>query len=233
MKPVRLLLVALTLVLTSCATTTPQPGTILWEEGLDQVRLDLEPASIRNTHPIVLDPGQVANLLRGVRAGERRNLIHRLITGEAKQRRAFRDDEILLLAKPIAEALAQARPDQRVYFHLSQPGSGGGEITTTGWIFARDPLLFLQLSEVHDLHAPGPDISKYIRYMPDVPEAPIPFDVTFEPEMYLNKEVSKGSWLAPDQLEELQIRYREALSELPSYVIEEPKGQAPMEKRVP
>ena len=79
-------------------------------------------------------------------------------------------------------------------------GFSGGEVTTTGWIFARDPLLFLQLSEGHDLHMPDPDISKYIRYMPDVPEAPTPFDVTFEPEMSLNKEVSKGSWLAPDQL---------------------------------
>jgi hypothetical protein len=232
MKPAHVLLI-LTLVLSSCAVTMPQPGPVLWEEGLDQVRLDLDPTTNRNTHPITLSPGQIANLLRGERAGERRNVIHRLISGEAKHTRAFRDDEILILAKPVADALAQARPDQRVYFHLSQPGAGGGEVTTTGWIFARDPLLLLQLSEVHDLHAPGPDISKYIRYMPDVPEAPTPFDVTFEPEMYLNKEVSKGSWLAPDQLEELQIRYREALSELPSYVIEEPKGQAPSEKRIP
>jgi hypothetical protein len=77
------------------------------------------------------------------------------------------------------------------------------------------------------------DISKYIRYMPDVREAPTPFDVTLEREMYLNKEVSKGSWVAPDQLEELQIHYRDAFNELPSYVIEEPKGQGPSEKRVP
>jgi hypothetical protein len=77
----------------------------------------------------------------------------------------------------------------------------------------------------------GPDISKYLRNMPDVPEAPTPFGLTFEPQEYVNKEVSKGSWLAPDQLEELQIRYREALTELPSYVIEEPK--TPLEDRVP
>jgi hypothetical protein len=206
---------------------------VLWEEGLDQVRLDLEPTPIRNTHPVVLSAGQIANLLRGVRAGERRNVIHRFIGGEAKHTRAFRDEEILLLAKPIASALARARPDQRVYFHLSQAGAGGGEITTTGWIFVRDPLLFVQLSEVHDLHAPGPDISKYMRYMPDVPEAPTPFDVTFEPEMYVNKEVSKGSWLAPDQLEELQIYYRDALSELPGYILEEPKRPGQLEERIP
>ena len=231
MKLSHVLLLIPVLMFVSCAAIMPQPGSVLWEEGLDQVRLDLEPTTNRNTHPVMLSPGQIANLFRGVRAGERRNLIHRLISGEARQTRAFRDEEILILAKPIAEALAQARPDQRVYFHLSQAGGGGGEVTTTGWIFARDPLLLLQLSEVHDLHAPGPDISKYIRYMPDVPEAPIPFDVTFEPEMYLNKEVSKGSWLAPDQLEELQIRYREALRELPSYILEEPTRHAPSENR--
>lgn len=228
-----LFLMTLSVVLVSCAETTPGPGSVLWEEGLDQVRLDLEPTSIRNTHPVTLSAGQIANLLRGVRAGERRNVIHRLISGEAKHTRAFRDDEILLLAKPISNALAQARPDQRVYFHLSQAGAGGGEVTTTGWVFVRDPLFFLQLSEVHDLHAPGPDISKYIRHMPDVPEAPTLFDVTFEPEVYVNKEVSKGSWLAPDQLEELQIRYRDALSELPSYILEEPKRSAPIEDKMP
>ena len=230
MNVTRLRLLMLSLLWVSCAETTPRPGSVLWEEGLDQVRLDSEPTPVRNTHPVILSAGQMANLLRGVRAGERRNLIYRLVSGEAKQTRAFRDDEILLLAKPMADALARATPDQRVYFHLSQPGAGG-EVTTTGWAFARDPLLFLQLSEVHDLHAVGPDISKYLRNMPDVPEAPTPFGLTFEPQEYVNKEVSKGSWLAPDQLEELQIRYREALTELPSYVIEEPK--TPLQDRVP
>jgi hypothetical protein len=231
MTSTRFLLLIVSLLSMSCAETIPRPGSVLWEEGLDQVRLDVEPTSLRNTHPVTLSAGQVANLLRGVRAGERRNVVYRLISGEAKQTRAFRDDEILLLAKPIADALARATPDQRVYFHLSQPEAGSGEVTTTGWAFARDPLLFLQLSEVHDLHAVGPDISKYIRNMPDVPEAPTPFGITFEPQEYVNKEVSKGSWLAPDQLEELQIRYREALAELPTYVIEEPR--MPLEHRVP
>src|SRR5688500_4167429 len=97
MNPSHLLL-GVSLMLVSCAATTPEAGSILWEEGLDQVRLDLEPTSIRNTHPVALSAGQMANLLRGVRAGERRNLIHRLVSGEAKHTRAFRDDEILLLA---------------------------------------------------------------------------------------------------------------------------------------
>jgi hypothetical protein len=69
--------------------------------------------------------------------------------------------------------------------------------------------------------------------MPDVSEGPTPFNVTFEPEMYVNTEVSKGSWLAPDQLEELQIRYRDALNELPNYILEEPKRSGLSEERTP
>lgn len=69
--------------------------------------------------------------------------------------------------------MAQAEPKERVCFCVSQPsGRGGGEGSTAGWFFVREPILYLLLSEAHDLHAPGPDISKYVRKLPDVPEAP-------------------------------------------------------------
>ncbi|MGZ9189299.1 MAG: hypothetical protein ACXW39_04500, partial [Nitrospira sp.] len=91
----------------------------------------------------------------------------------------------------------------------------GQEETTTGWLTIREPLLYLSLSEVHDRHSPGPDISKYDRQMPNVPEASAEFNVTFEPEEFLAKVRSAGRLFAPDQREELQIRYREALSSMP------------------
>jgi len=207
---------------TGCATSTPPPaGTVQWEEGLSQVRIDPQAGELPNTHPVRVTASEVATLLRGVRAGEHRNWFHRLVSGGALKIRAFRDDEIGVIAPPLAEALGKAGPADHVYFHLSEADPKGGELTTTGWVFVREPILYLLLSEVHDHHAPGPDISKYIRYMPDVPEAPVPFDATFEPEEYLVKERSKGSWLAPDQLEELQIRYRDALAVLPAYRIQD------------
>jgi hypothetical protein len=202
-----------------CAPSLHAPGQVLWESGRDEVRLDTDLDGHRNSHPVALTPSQVGTLLRSVRAGDRRNWVHRLVSGEAVKTRAFRDDELDVLAVPIADAFGKAGPAERVYFHLSQPHPTGGEVTTTGWMFVREPILYLQLSDVHDLHGPDPDISKYMRNMPDVPTAPVPFDVTFEPQDYLVKEVSKGSWWAPDQLEELGVLYREALSVLPPYSV--------------
>jgi hypothetical protein len=110
--------------------------------------------------------------------------------------------------------LELASPDQRVYFHLSHVTEYGEEETTSGWLSVRDNLLYLSLREIHDRHSPGPEISKYDRVLPNVPEQAPSFNVTFEPEEYVAKARSGWTWFTPDQQEELQIRYREALDEL-------------------
>ena len=179
--------------------------------------LEPDPDSTVNTHPVSLTPTEVGTLLRGVRSWERRNAIHRLFSGPADRRRTFRDEEIAILAPPLSKALAQASPSERVYFHLSHPTDQGNEETTTGWASVRGPLLHLSLSEAHDQHGPGPDISKYERQLPNVPEASADFDVTFEPEEYLAKVRSAGKLFASDQREELQIRYQDALASMPAH----------------
>ena len=210
------LLVGIT-VLAGCTSAPALPQQTVYESGLNTVRLERDPDSSSNTHPATLTATEVATLLRGVRAWEQRNFIHRLFSGEATRTRAFRDEEINLVAPALSKALAQATPAQRVYFRLSHATEQGDEETTTGWLSIRNPLLILSLSEVHDRHSPGPDISKYDRQMPNVPEASASFDVAFEPEEYLVKVTSGGRWFAPDQREELQMRYREALTVLPVY----------------
>jgi hypothetical protein len=213
-------------IISACASTPPvQPKPIL-EAGRNVVQLESDPDSAGNSHPTKLTPGEAGALLRSVRAWERRNLIHRLFVGNAPRVRAFQDEEINLLAPALSKALAQAGSSERVYFHLSRATDAGEEETTTGWLSVRDPVLYLSLSEVHDRHGPAPDISKYDRQMPNVPEASAQFDVTFEPEEFLIKVVSAGRFWAPDQREEMQIRYRDALSQLPSYPILEPGSGA-------
>ena len=182
-----------------------------------------DPDSTANTHPANLSPAEIGTLLRSVRSWERRNFIHRLFSGEADKTRAFRNEEIALLAPALSKALAQAAPDERAYFHLSHATDEGDEESTTGWLSIRNGTLYLALSEVHDRHGPEPDISKYERQMPNVPERSAAFDVTFEPEEYLIKVKSGGRLFAPDQREELQIKYREALAALPSYPGLEPR----------
>lgn len=214
-------------VLAGCASQPIAEPKIVYESGLNTVRLETDPDSTSNSHPATLTPTDVGTLLRGVRAWERRNVIHRLFGGQADRTRAFRDEEIMLLAPALSKALNQVSPTQRVYFHLSHVTDEGLEETTTGWLSVRGPVLYLSLSEVHDRHGPGPDIGKYDRQMPNVPERSSAFDVIFEPEEYLLKVRSGGRLFAPDQHEELQIRYREALSALPVYPGLEPRQQKP------
>ena len=214
--------------LAGCASQPASPQKTIYESGLNTVRLEEDPDSTSNTHPAVLTPTEIGTLLRGVRTWERRNVIHRLFSGKGDRTRAFRDEEILVLAPALSKALAQATPTQRVYFHLSHATDQGEEETTIGWLSIQGAILSLALSEVHDRHSPGPDISKYDRQMPNVPERSAAFDVTFEPEEYLVKVSSRGRLFAPDQREELQIRYREALKALPVYPGLEPRQKIPV-----
>jgi hypothetical protein len=212
-------------VAAACSSTPSVPPKTIYESGRNQVRLEKDPDSAANSHPATLSPTEVGTLLRSVRAWERRNFIHRLVSGQADKTRAFRNEEIAVLAPPLSKALAQAAPDERVYFHLSHATEQGDEESTTGWLSIRQDALYLSLSAVHDRHGPEPDISKYERQMPNVPERSSSFDVTFEPEEYLIKVRSGGKLFSPDQREELEIKYRDALAALPAYPGLEPHTQ--------
>jgi hypothetical protein len=115
---------------------------------------------------------------------------------------------------PLSTALSLAEPTERVYFNLSHATDQGDQETTTGWISIRGPILHMTISAVHDRHGPGPDISKYDCQLPNIPEAPALYDVIFEPEEFLVKASSTARFWAPDQREELQIRYQEAFAVL-------------------
>lgn len=206
-----------------CAGTPNSPPKTIYESGRNQVRLVKDIESTSNAHPATLSPSEIGTLLRNVRVWERRNVVHRLFSGNADKTRAFRDEEIRILAPALSKALAVAAPDERAYFHLSHATDQGDEESTTGWLSIRNGTLYLSLSEVHDRHGPEPDISKYDRQMPNVPERSAAFDATFEPEEYLIKVTSGGRLFAPDQREELQIKYREALAALPAYPGLEPR----------
>jgi hypothetical protein len=213
--PLRALLIIVGIFLTiGCASQPVSSSRTIHEAGLNTVRLEQDPDSTSNAHPATLTAAEVGTLLRGVRAAERRNIVHRLIFGQADQTRAFRKEEIALLALPLSTALSLAEPTERVYFNLSHATDQGDQETTTGWISIQGPILHLIISAVHDRHSPGPDISKYDRQLPNIPEASALYDVTFEPDEFLAKASSSARFWAPDQREELQIRYQDALAAL-------------------
>jgi hypothetical protein len=226
--PLRVLLIAAGVYLTVGCASEPVPlGRTILDAGLNIVRLEQDPDSGSNTHPVTLTPADVGTLLRGVRATERRNFVHRLIFGQADQTRAFRKDEISVLALPLSTALSLAEPTERVYFKLSRATDQGDQETTTGWISIRGSVLHLTISNVHDRHSPGPDISKYDRPLPNIPEASASYDVTFEPEEFLVEAISRTRFGAPDQQEELKIRYQDALAALTVQPGQERDGKKP------
>ena len=213
--PLRALLIIVGISITAGCASQPLTTTrTIYEAGLNTVRLEQDPNSSSNTHPATLTATEVGTLLRGVRASERRNILHRLLFGQADQTRAFRKEEIAVLAGPLSTALSLAEPTDRVYFNLSHTTDQGDQETTTGWISIRGPILHLTISGVHDRHSPGPDISKYDRQLPNIPEASATYDVIFEPEEFVDQTHSRVRFWAPDQREELQIRYQEALAAL-------------------
>ena len=214
MRVVRVLFVLSLGVISGCAGALPAPETVIYKSGLNQVHLEKDPESLSNGHPATLTPSDIGALLRGVRVWKQRNFIHRLYSGEAERTRAFRNEEVKILIPALSKALELSSPDQRVYFHLSNVTEYGEEETTSGWLSVRGDLLHLSLSEVHDRHSPGPEISKYDRVMPNVPEQAPVFNVIFEPEEYLTKVRSGWRLFTTDQHEELQIRYRDALEAL-------------------
>jgi hypothetical protein len=213
--PLRALFLIVSLsIAAGCASQSVPSSRTIYEAGLNTVRLEQDPDSISNAHPATLTAAEVGTLLRSVRASERRNIVHRLIFGQADQTRAFRKEEISVLALPLSTALSLAEPTERVYFNLGHATDQGDQETTTGWISIQGPVLHLIISAVHTRHSPGPDISKYDRQLPNIPEASALYDVTFEPEYYLAKVSSSPRFWAPDQREELQILYQDALAGL-------------------
>ena len=106
------------IVFAGCASKPVTPSKPIYQSGLNQVRLEQDPDSTANTHPAALSATEIGTLLRGVRTWERRNVVHRLFVGQADKTRAFRDEEILVLAPALSKALAQASPTERIYFHF-------------------------------------------------------------------------------------------------------------------
>lgn len=217
---VAMLILAWAWIFSGCAGTPIPPPRIIYQSGLTTVQVEHDPAAAAShSQPLQLTPSEIGTLLRGVRVWERRNVIHRLFAGEADKLRAFRDDEIARLAPAISKAFAEATPGERIRFHQSQATDEGLEETTTGWMSVRNSVFYLSLRDVHHIHSPVPEISKYDRQMPDVPETATPFDIMFEPEEFVAAKRTVGAFYAPDQREELQIRYQDALAVMPLYPV--------------
>jgi hypothetical protein len=110
---------------------------------------EIEPAGY--THPVQIDPQQVATILRGFSLREEQRLPLRWFAEEAPPKKIFREDELDVLTPQLADALQKAGPEERVYFELFAPGMNPQyrRDVTGGWIAVHNQLLHLTIDYFH------------------------------------------------------------------------------------
>lgn len=177
---------ALTSALAGCAI--PQvPSRVVYEDPVNYVRLELDSAVLEewpvshHTHPMILSPEKLRSVLSGLKIREHRTAVQKWIQGEAPLVQAFTDEELALLSLRISEALADAKPNERVTFYMSQPQTFARRIITTGGLYIHGTELHLILGNWRIIYGIPAYGMIYDQRYPMRPTAAKGFDLLFDP----------------------------------------------------
>ncbi|HEX3204436.1 MAG TPA: hypothetical protein VHQ67_06780 [Nitrospiraceae bacterium] len=185
------------LFLVGCAVL-PVPARVVYEDPTDFVRLEPDPdvypdlPETLHNHPAKLSVDAVIELLEGLYVRESRNRLQRYFMGVAPLEPAFRDDEIAWLAPRVAEALAEARPDEQVTFYISYPQTSIKREITSGGLYVHGPRLHFRLANHRIIYGIPAYGLVYDRRYPTSPTAPKGFDLFFDPAAAVIEE--QTSW---------------------------------------
>lgn len=176
---------ALVAALAGCAV--PQvPSRVIYEDPVNFVRLEADPFFLpewppsANSHPAAIGPDQMARILKGFTVREHRPWLLVKIMGEAPWEPAFRDEEVALLAPRLSEALAQARPSERVTYYVSQPQTSIKREITSGGLYVKENHLHFILGNRRIIYGIPAYGMVYDRRYPTRPTAAKGFDLAFE-----------------------------------------------------
>ncbi|MDF0668844.1 MAG: hypothetical protein P0119_22565 [Nitrospira sp.] len=184
----RCLILALTSAFLLVGCAIPQvPSRIVYEDPVNYVRLEEDAGVLaewppsHHAHPITIEPGQVREILSGLKVREHRIAMQRWIRGEAELVAAFTDEELGILSVRISEALAEAKYNERVTFYLSQPQTLTRRIITTGGLYVHGTELHILLGNWRILYGIPAYGMIYDRRYPMRPTAAKGFDLLFQP----------------------------------------------------
>jgi hypothetical protein len=159
----------------------------VYEDPVNYVRLEHDETVLpewppsAHAHPKVMDAEDVARILGGISVKEHRIWLQKWLQGESLLMPAFRPEELALLSQQIAEALAAAKPDERVTFYLSQPQTSVKRIITTGGLFVHGSELHFILGNWQIIYGIPTYGMIYDRRYPMRPTVAKGFDLFFEP----------------------------------------------------
>jgi hypothetical protein len=186
------------LLLAGCAI--PQvPSRTIYEDPVNYVRLEedrgylVEWPPSHHSHPAALGPEVLRPLLQGLIIQEHRIWLQRWIAGDAPFQPAFQDQEIVLLSTHLSEALAQARPNERVTFYLSEPQASTKRVVTSGGLYMKDSELHLILGNWQIVYGIPTYGMIYDRRYPMRPTAAKGFDLFFQPHEAMRR--TESSWI--------------------------------------
>jgi len=186
------------LLLAGCAI--PQvPSRTIYEDPVNYVRLEedrgylVEWPPSHNNHPAALGPDVLRPLLQGLVIQEHRIWLQKWIAGDAPFQAAFQDQEIALLSAQLAEALAQAKPNERVTFYLSEPQASTKRVVTSGGLYMKGTELHLILGNWQIVYGIPTYGMIYDRRYPMRPTAAKGFDLFFQPHEAMRR--AESSWI--------------------------------------
>ena len=169
-----------------CAIPTV-PYRAVYEDPVNYVRLERDETVLpewppsAHAHPITMSVGDLTRILDGISVREHRIWLQAWLQGEAPLEPAFRPEELALLSRKIAAALAEAQPDERVTFYCSQPQTSVKRIITSGGLYLHGKELHFILGNWQILYGIPTYGMIYDRRYPLRSTAAKGFDIFFDP----------------------------------------------------
>ena len=199
------------LFLSGCAIPVV-PYRSVYEDPVNYIRLERDEAVLpewppsAHAHPQAMRAEDVSRILGRISVKDHRIWLQKKLQGEALLVPAFRPEELALLSRQIAQALAVAKPDERVTFYLSQPQTSVKRIITTGGLYVHGTELHFILGNWQVLYGIPTYGMIYDRRYPMRPTAAKGFYLYFYPaEATLTQQHSLWDTLLANTTDELVI----------------------------
>ena len=188
------------------------PYRSVYEDPVNYIRLERDEAVLpewppsAHAHPQAMRAEDVSRILGRISVKDNRIWLQKKLQGEAPLVPAFRPEELALLSRQIAQALAVAKPDERVTFYLSQPQTSVKRIITTGGLYVHGTELHFILGNWQVLYGIPTYGMIYDRRYPMRPTAAKGFYLYFYPaEATVTQQHSLWDTLLANTTDELVI----------------------------
>ena len=202
----RFAIALLVLAAIGCARL-PYTTRVIADDPRVAVMLQHDVDSAVYSHPLQVRAAGIGAILRGLSLRETVSLPLRWYAEERPPKTAFREDEIAILAPHVADALAAAGADERVYFELRAPGMNSryDQDITAGWIAVREAHLHIAIEYFH-AQQPLTRASPYDYNYPTPRSAPGSYTLYFEPGRF---------WVLDPRTNRRAVEFRAFLQSVP------------------